>query len=125
MIAADTSTLVAYLAGEKGEDVDALDAALGDSQVCLPPVVLTELLSAPDLPRRVLELLDELPVLEIRDGYWRRPGILRARVLAARHKARLADALIAQSCLDEDVPLISRDADFRWFAKGGGLKLVP
>jgi predicted nucleic acid-binding protein len=30
-------------------------------------------------------------------------------------KARIADTLIAQSCIDHDVPLITRDRDFRHF----------
>jgi hypothetical protein len=47
MIAADTSTWIAFLEGEKGEDVDLLDRALEDRQVLMPPVVLTELLSDP------------------------------------------------------------------------------
>jgi predicted nucleic acid-binding protein len=36
----------------------------------------------------------------------------------------LGDALIAQSCIDHDVPLITRDTDFRHFAKHCGLKLA-
>jgi predicted nucleic acid-binding protein len=39
-------------------------------------------------------------------------------------KARLADALIAQACIDSDVALITRDRDFRHFAKHCGLKLA-
>jgi predicted nucleic acid-binding protein len=31
--------------------------------------------------------------------------------------------LIAQSCIDHDVALITRDADFRHYAAEGGLKL--
>ena len=33
-------------------------------------------------------------------GYWERAGLLRAGALERRRKARIADALIAQSCLD-------------------------
>ncbi len=36
----------------------------------------------------------------------------------------LADALIAQSCIDHDVRLVTRDADFRHFARLGGLRLA-
>ena len=125
MIAVDTSSFVAYLSGADGAAVAAVDAALSEKQACLPPVVLTELLSDPRLPRNVAELLRQLPLLEASDGYWDRAGLLRARVLASRRKARLADTLIAQSCLDHDVPLIARDADFRHFARGAGLKLLP
>lgn len=124
MIAADTSTVIAYLGGASGKDVEALDLALAENQMCLPPVVLTELLSDPKLPRAVERLLEELPVLEILDGYWRRAGLLRSRVLAAKRRARLADTLIAQSCLDHDVMLLTRDDDFRHFARLAGLRLA-
>jgi predicted nucleic acid-binding protein len=49
---------------------------------------------------------------------------LRAKVLAQHRKARLGDALIAQSCLDRDIPLITRDRDFRAFAEVANLGLV-
>ena len=39
-------------------------------------------------------------------------------------KARALDSLIAQCCIDADVPLIARDTDYRHFAKWCGLKLV-
>ena len=45
-------------------------------------------------------------------------------MLAKRRKARLGDALIAQSCLDRGIPLLTRDRDFRAFAEGAGLDLM-
>lgn len=125
MIAVDTSSWIAYLSGAQGDDVPVVDAALADSQVCLPPVVLTELLSDPGLPPRVAEVLSEVPVLDLTPGYWERAGRLRARILAGRRKARLAEALIAQSCLDHGVALVTRNRDFRPFAQVARLKLVP
>jgi predicted nucleic acid-binding protein len=124
MIAVDTSTLVAYLRGASGTDVEATDRALNDQQVALPPVVLCELLSDPKLPGRLRSLLLALPLLDTAEGFWARAGSLRARLLASGRKARLADSLIAQSCIDHDVPLITRDADFRHF-KSHGLALLP
>jgi predicted nucleic acid-binding protein len=88
------------------------------------PVVLTELLSDPQLPARVAALLKDLPMLEVMDGYWERAGILRSEILSRKLKARLADALIAQSCLDHDVSLVSRDDDFRHFAAARGLTIL-
>ena len=44
MIAADTSTWIAFLEGSGGADTLLLDQALGDHQVLMVPVVLTELL---------------------------------------------------------------------------------
>jgi predicted nucleic acid-binding protein len=124
MIAADTSTWVAFLEGGKGEDTHLLDRALEDRQVLMVPVVLTELLSDPKLPSGVAKTLSEMPLIEIGPGYWQRAGALRAKALAKRRKARLGDALIAQSCIDQGIPLLTRDRDFRWFAEAAGLDLV-
>jgi predicted nucleic acid-binding protein len=44
---------------------------------------------------------------------------LRAGVIAKGHKAKLADTLIAQSCLDHGVALVTRDPDFARFAAAG------
>ena len=124
MIAADTSTWIAFLQGDKGEDVQLLDHALAERQVVMVPVVLTELLSDPKLPSPVAKTLSEVPAMEIAPGYWQRAGALRAEALAQRRKARLGDALIAQSCIDRGVPLLTRDRDFRAFADAAGLDLV-
>lgn len=124
MIAADTSTWVAFLEGSAGEDVKLLDRALEDRQVVMVPVVLTELLSDPKLPSGVAETLSEVPSIEIVSGYWQRAGGLRAKVLARRRKARLGEALIAQSCIDGSVPLLTRDRDFKAFAEAADLDLV-
>ena len=124
MIAADTSTWVAYLEGDTGKDAQLLDRALQDRQVLMVPVVLTELLSDPKLPSPVGDTLPEIPLVEIAPGYWQRAGTLRAKVLAKRHKARLGDALIAQCCIDQSVLLLTRDRDFRAFVEAAKLNLV-
>ncbi len=124
MIAADTSTWVAFLGGSRGTDTRLLDQALEASQVLMVPVVLTELLSDPKLPFAIAETLSEVPLIPIGPGYWRRAGALRAKVLEMRRKARLGDALIAQCCLDRGVPLLTRDRDFRAFAEAAGLDLI-
>lgn len=124
MIAADTSTWAAFLEGNSGEDVQLLDRALEDRHVVMVPVVLTELLSDAELPSHVAETISEVPLIEVASGYWQRAGMLRAKVLAKRRKARLGDALIAQSCIDQGVPLITRDRDFRAFAEAANLNLV-
>ncbi len=124
MIAVDTSTLVAYLEGGSGEDVEALDQALALEQAALPPVVLTEILSLPRLDRRVSSLVGDLPGLEVTEGFWERSALTRRKLLSRRLRARLADTLIAQVCVDHDVPLITRDANFRHFERHAGLRLV-
>ena len=124
MIAVDTSTWIGFLGGDGGEDVELLDRALKDQQVLMVPVVLTEILSDPKLSPDVAETLAEVPLIEVDPGYWQRAGELRARVLRHRRKARLGDALIAQSCIDRGISLLTRDRDFRAFAEAASLDLV-
>ena len=117
MIAADTSTWIAYLEGAMDDDTQLLRRALMDKQAVMVPAVLAELLSDPELPAEVAASLFDLPLIQITAGYWQRAGRLRARVLALGRRARLSDALIAQCCIDQDVPLITRDRNFRAFSE--------
>jgi len=124
VIAADTSSLIAFFAGDEGSDVDLIDAALAGATLLLPPVVVTELLSD-SKGRNLIEAdLVDAPLLEILPGYWRRAGATRALILSKGLGAKIPDVLIAQSCIDHRVPLITRDTDFRHFAKHCGLKLA-
>jgi predicted nucleic acid-binding protein len=124
LIAADTSTWVAYLDGVDSTDTRLLDLALQGGQLLMPPAVLTELMSNPDLPIHIAQDLQDVPLIEIDSGFWVRAGQLRAKVLARRRKARLGDALIAQSCIDRGVALLTRDGDFKAFAETAKLELV-
>ena len=124
MIAADMSTGIAFLEGEKAVDTELLDQALRDRQLLMVPVVLTELLSDPKLSVEVAKTLCDVPTIQIGKDYWQRAGALRAKVLAKRRRARLGDALIAQSCIDGGISLLTRDQDFRAFSEAAGLKLV-
>ncbi len=123
MIALDTSSTIAFLSGDRGLDVAAVETALRFRNGVFPPVVVTELLSDPAIHTRVAALIRAVPRLEILDGYWERAGDLRARILRRGLKARLADTLIAQSCIDHKIALVTRDRDFRNFAIHAGLDL--
>lgn len=119
MIAADTSSLRRYFDGKRGFDVNRVARAVEEDDLIVPPVVVAELLSDPALPPRYAERISALQMLELRAGYWVRTGDLRANTLRAGHKAKLADVLIAQACIDHDVALITNDADFRHFLPAG------
>lgn len=126
MIAIDTSSWIAFFSDREapGDDTALVESALADRQACLPPVVLTELSSDPKLPASVSALLVELPLLVPGPGFWQRAGQTSAKLLAKRHRARLADTLIAQSCVDHGVRLVTRDGDFRHYARLAGLRLA-
>lgn len=124
MIACDTSSLVAFLEGDQGKDVTAIQAAVATGELVLPPATFTEVLSNPRTRANVAAVIAGLAHLPILADYWMRVADARATLIAKGLKARLADALIAQSCIDANVELITRDRDFRHFAKHCGLKLA-
>ena len=124
MILADTNTWIAYFADRPGPDVEALDEALRLGATAMIPPVLSELLSDPQMPASVEESLTRIPLLETMDGYWWRVGKLRSSLIGHRSKAKLADTMVAQYCLDHDSILASRDRDFKAFARYAGLSLL-
>jgi hypothetical protein len=115
---------VALLGGEPGRDVDLVRQALRDHLLCISPISVTELLSAPAPAPSLEQLVIEIPQLEISPGYWERAGKLRARMFRHQVRPKVADTLIAQSCLDHGVPLITRDQDFSSFQKFAGLRVL-
>lgn len=123
MIAADTSVLIDYFQGKKTIQTEKLDEILALHSLVLPPVVLVEILSDPHLPKKFIEKINELPLLELTETYWHDAGKIRSKLISHKLKARLADTLIVQSCIDHKVPLITSDGDFRHFEKYFGLKL--
>jgi predicted nucleic acid-binding protein len=124
MIAVDTSSLVAYLEGELADDTVAIDAAIKAGSLRIPGPVLTELLSYPKVGAQVGKFIEDIPLLEMAPGFWERAGETRRKILSKGFKARVADALIAQLCLDHNIPLIARDTDFRHFVNLCGLRLA-
>lgn len=123
MLCIDTSSLIAFLEGAQGVDVNLVDQAFSDEIGVVAPVTLSEILSDPKLRRGVRDTILQLPILPILDGYWERAGLLRAKVLSRGRKAKLADTLIAQSCLDHGATLVTRDEDFKIFKQVAGLKI--
>jgi predicted nucleic acid-binding protein len=124
LIAVDTSALSAFLAGASGNDVEFIRDALQSGNLAMPPVVITEILSDPVAGLALDAIVTDIQYLDVTDGYWHRAGANRRILKAKGLKAKIADTLIAQSCIDHDVPLIARDKDFRHFAKHCGLKLA-
>lgn len=123
MIAADTSVLIDYFQGKNTILTEKLDEILANHSLTLPPTVLTEILSDPFLPKKFIQIILELPVLELSENYWVKAGINRSKLISKKLKARLADTLIAQSCIDHQIPLITNDQDFRHFVTHCGLEL--
>lgn len=124
MLCLDTSSLIAYLEGDGGADVDLVDQALIDQVGVLSPVTVAELLSDPHLSSTLRQTILEIPTLPVTEGFWERAGLLRAKVLRTGRRANLADTLIAQNCLDHQAALITRDRDFKVFTSVAELRLA-
>jgi hypothetical protein len=126
MIAVNSSTVIDYLQLVESKHTQLLKKAIDDFTAVIPAVVITELMSNPSATNQALakRFLSEVTPLEIQEGYWERAGYLRATLKARGLKAKTADALIAQSCIDHDASLLTRDHDFLVFAKYCGLKLA-
>jgi hypothetical protein len=124
LIAADTSSLIAFFSGENGSDVDKVQQALDAGELRISPAVFTELLSDPRTSVQIESVIADWRHLAITEGYWLRAARTRAKLLALKLRPKLPDTLIVQSCLDHDVALIERDGGFRHFAKHCGLKLA-
>jgi predicted nucleic acid-binding protein len=123
LIVVDTSSLQRFLAGIVGPDTNVVARAIARHEAYVPPVVVTEALSNRFLADIAVDQILKLPVLRLIDGYWIRAGRLRAKLGRQNMKAKLADTLIAQACLDHDAPLITYDDDFDNFVHVG-LKLL-
>ena len=124
MIAVDTSSLVNFLKGAGTPDVARVRAALQSGALRLPPPVKTEFLSGRVVGTTATELVDGVLMLPIADGFWERAGENRRLIIAKGLKAKLADTLIAQCCIDADIPLIADDGDYRHFKRWCGLQLA-
>ena len=122
MIAVDTSSFIGFMQDDGGADVDLVARIIADAQLVFPPPVVAELLSDLSLPKVMGDRIASMPLLELLPGFWARVGRLRA-ALGKKYKARLADTMIAQACIDHSVPLLTRDHDFKRYAKHAGLLL--
>ena len=113
MIAVNTSTWVAFLQGEGGEDAQLLSIGrwrTGRGWCSLQRLHTCALTPAADRDRIWLLATGRRVA---GPGCWQKG-----------RKACLGDALIAQSCIDQGISLLTRDRDFRALAEAGGLDLV-
>ncbi len=123
MIGADTSAWIDYSKGIHSPGAKRLEMALSNGTLVMPMPVVFEIFSSPGLITEAEQAIQQLPQLKITSGFWLRAAAMRRKLLQKGLKARSMDCLIAQNCLDHDVPLIVADTDYRHFKKFG-LKLV-
>lgn len=120
MIAVDSSVLIPWLNGREQPRLE----QLSDDQMCVAPSTITELMSGPGLTDEIRMTVLSLKRIALQDGYWERAGVLRRSLIEKGRKAALGDVLVAQACIDADIPLLADDRDFKALAELAGLRLV-
>lgn len=124
VVVIDTSSWVSYFRGKENAD---LELALQEGRAFVPPIVISELLSArlkPGEQKVLKELLVELPMCETPFEHWERVGLLRSRLLSKGMTVSTPDAHVAQCCLDKECYLMTDDAIFTKMAKILNLKIL-
>ena len=123
-VAVDSSSLQRTFAGAKATDTEIVRRALAQRTAFLPPAVLAEVMSHTEMHSTDAAIALSIPLLPTQPGYWMRAGLLRRNMKEVFGLSiKLPDVLIAQSCLDYDLPLITYDSGFQRLVRAG-LKLA-
>jgi predicted nucleic acid-binding protein len=125
MILVDTSVWIDYFRGSDRRLTSQLHELLEDDQVALAAPVKIEILSgssAKDLTalRRVLQAL---PLLIPTQSTWERMEGWTEKAVIKGERFGVADLLIAGLAADSDIPLWSKDEDFKRMQKLGFIRL--
>jgi len=123
-IVADTSEWIEYLANRP---TPVFRQWLQTGSVIVPAVVATELTSGARTREEqfvIEDLLQDLPFQDCSFHHCARAGELRRSLRAKGVSVSSLDALVAQSAIDRDAPLVTRDAIFWKIAAHTKLRLA-
>ena len=123
-VIADTSVWIEFLAGR---EADALEEALAQGVVVLPPIVVAELVSGARVPRQrdaIVDLVRDLPVHDTPVDHWMRVGDLRRALAMKGIAVSTPDAHVAQCALELNGFLLTRDRVFDAIAGATALRLA-
>jgi tRNA(fMet)-specific endonuclease VapC len=123
----DTSLLIGYLR-EREPEASLVEFHIQQSDCCVTAMTVYELLfgaersGRKDGSERERALLDALTVLPFDDGCARRAAKLHAQLIRQNADVGIKDVLIAATCLETRIPLLTANA--RHFRRVPGLELV-
>lgn len=121
---ADTSIWIDHFLGKPGDDLDFFRSSLNDGRLVMAPAVLAELLSSTVMTTEVEKALSDMSFANPTPDFWKNAGKLRRLLAKQGTNASLADCLVVQSCLECDLPLLTRDRGIKKFAGKIGLTLI-
>ena len=122
----DSSVWIDYFKGTINKQTDFLNSALGTQSLCIGDLILTEVLQGFRLDkdyRQARDLLSELTIYEILGVKTAQQSAnnfrsLRKRGITVR---KTADVIIATFCIEQKLPLLFTDKDFKPFVDHLGL----
>ena len=126
----DTSVWIDFLNGHPSAQADRLSQAIANGEaIAVPGLVLAEVLlglKSDAQAEKVAYLLDAFePVADLdRVGYARAAGLYRLCRSKGYTIRSTIDCLIAQMCLRDGLPLLTKDRDFEAIASCAPLRLV-
>jgi len=129
MIIVDTSVWIDYFNGKHSKETDSLDTILGNQEILLGDLILTEILQGfqeDRLFREAQSLLESFPVVSML-------GMQLAIKSATNYRAlrklgatvrKTLDVMIGTYCIEHHIPLLYADRDFDPMVRHLGLQSV-
>lgn len=122
MILVDSSVWIDYFSGNESTETDFLDAALGNRNVAIGDLILTEVLQGFRHDRDYRTAKRLLEALSVFDLLGRNMAIKSAANFRKLRKKgitirKTADVIIASFCIEHKLPLLFSDKDFRPFVE--------
>lgn len=129
MIIVDTSVWVDYFNGKLSEETDSLDTMLGNQEILLGDLILTEILQGfqeDRLFREAQNMLESFPVVTMLGMQFAVKSAANYRTLRKRGVTvrKTIDVMIGTYCIEKHIPLLYADRDFDPMVRHLGLHSV-
>jgi len=129
MIIVDTSVWVDYFNGKRSKETDSLDTLLGNQEILLGDLILTEILQGfqeDRLFREAQNMLESFPVVPMLGMQFAIKSAANYRTLRKRGVTVLktTDVMIGTYCIEKHIPLLYADRDFDPMVRHLGLHSV-
>jgi hypothetical protein len=129
MIIVDTSVWVDYFNGKRSEETDSLDTMLGNQEILLGDLILTEILQGfqeDRLFREAQNMLESFPVVAMFGMQFAIKSAANYRTLRKRGVTvrKTIDVMIGTYCIEKHIPLLYTDRDFDPMVRHLGLQSV-
>ncbi len=127
MILVDSSVWIDYFSGNGSPETDFLDGVLGVSAIAIGDLILTEVLQGfrhdkdYKTAKRLLEELTIFELLGIKMAVKSADNFRKLRKKGVTIR-KTADVIIASFCIENNLPLLFSDKDFKPFVQHLGLR---